>query len=132
MAEVEQGMINQENALEEQRRNAEEAAEAEQRRLQPMELITQIADLEREWDKNTNRLRRMNCQTLSRFNFEGLENTFIVTTDLNSRLNLRINDWADILESDEEGNPIYPDRGMPEHRYSPEAEDFLRKTKVME
>ena len=124
MAEVEQGMINQENALEEQRRNAEEAAEAEQRRLQHMELIVQIADLERERDKYTNRLRRMNCQTLSRFNFEGLENTFIVTTDLNSRLNSRINDWADLLESDEEGNPIDPQRGMPESHYSPEADDF--------
>ena len=129
MAEVEQGMINQENALEEQRRNAEEAAEAEQRRLQRMELIVQIADLEREQDKYTNRLRRLNRQTLSRFNFEGLENTFIVITDLNSRLNSRINDWADLLESDEEENPIYPDRGMPEYRNSPDAENFLRKTK---
>ena len=79
-----------------------------------MELITQIADLEREQDKYTNRLRRLNHQTLSRFNFEGLENTFIVTTDLNSRLNLRINDWVDLLDSDEEGNPIYPQRRMPE------------------
>ena len=94
MAEVEQGRINQENALEEQRRKTEEmaTAEAEQRRLQQMELITQIADLERERDKFTNRLRRLNHQTLTRFNFEGLENTFITTTDLNSRLNLRIND----------------------------------------
>ena len=99
MAEVDQGRINQENVLEEQRRNAEEmaAAEAEQRRLQQMELITQIADLERERDKFTNRLRRLNRQTLSRFNFEGLENTFIITTDLNSRLNSRINDRADLL-----------------------------------
>ena len=47
MAEIEQGMIDQENALEEQRRNAEEATEAEQRRLQRMELIVQIANLER-------------------------------------------------------------------------------------
>ena len=108
MAEVEQGMINHENALEEQRRNAEEAAEAEQRRLQCMELIVQIADLEREQDKYTNRLRRLNCQTLSRFNFEGLEHIIITATHLNSRLNSRINDWADLLDSDEEGNPIYP------------------------
>ena len=33
---------------------------------------------------------------------------------------------------DEEGDPIYPDRGLPEYRYSPEAEDFSRKTKIME
>ena len=52
--------------------------------------------------------------------------------DLDSRLSLRINDWEELLDSDESGNPIYPDRGMPEHRYSPEAEDFSRKTKTME
>ena len=74
----------------------------------------------------------MSRQTLSRFNFEGLENLFIATTDLNSRLNSRINDWADLLESDEDGNTVYPPRGMPEYCYSPEAEDFLRKTKTME
>ena len=80
MAEVGQERINQENALEEQRRNAEEtaAAEAEERRLQQMELITQIADLERERDKFTNRLRRLNRQTLTRFNLEGLENTSLL------------------------------------------------------
>ena len=74
MTEVGQERINQENALEEQRRNAEEtdaaAAEAEVIRLQWMELITQIADLERERDKFTNRLRRLNHQTLTRFNLK--------------------------------------------------------------
>ena len=126
MTEVGQERINQDNVLEEQRRNAEEtaaAAEAEAIRLQRMDLITQIADLEKERDRFTNRLRRLNRQTLTRFNFEGLEDTFISTTNLNSRLNSRINDWAD---------PIYPDRGLPEYCYSPEAEDFSRKTKIME
>ena len=136
MTEVRQERINQDNVLEEQRRNAEEtaaaAAEAEAIRLQRMDLITQIADLEKERDRFTNRLRRLNRQTLTRFNFEGLEDTFISTTNLNSRLNSRINDWADLLESNEDGDPIYPDRGLPEYRYSPEAEDFSRKTKIME
>ena len=66
MAEVCQERINQDNVLEEQRRNAEEtaaaAAEAEAIRLQRMDLITQIADLERERDRFTNRLRRLNRQ----------------------------------------------------------------------
>ena len=136
MTEVHQERINQDNVLEEQRRNAEEtaaaAAEAEAIRLQHMDLITQIADLERERDRFTNRLRRLNRQTLTRFNFEGLEDTFITTTNLNSRLNSRINDWADLLESNEDGDPIYPDRGLPEYHYSPEAEDFSRKTRIME
>ena len=135
MTELGQERINQDNVLEEQRRNAEEttaAAEAEAIRLQRMDLITQIADLERDRDRFINRLRRLNRQTLTRFNFEGLEDTFITTTNLNSRLNSRINDWADLLESNEDGDPIYPDRGLPEYRYSPEAEDFSRKTRIME
>ena len=74
----------------------------------------------------------LNHQTLTRFNFEGLEDTFITTTNLNSRLNSRINDWADLLESNEDRDPIYPDRGLPEYHYSPEAELFSRKTKIME
>ena len=52
--------------------------------------------------------------------------------DLDSRLNLRINNWEEMLDSDESGNPIYPNRGIPEYQYSPEAEDFSRKTKIME
>ena len=110
MTEVRQERVNQDNVLEEQRRNNEEtaaAAEAEAIRLQRMDLITQVADLERERDRFTNRLRRLNRQTLTRFNFEGLEDTFISTTNLNSRLNSRINDWADLLESNEDGDPIY-------------------------
>ena len=75
MGEVGQERVNQDNVLEEQRRNAEEtaaaAAEAEAIRMQHMDLITQIADLERERDRFTNRLRRLNRQTLTRFNFKG-------------------------------------------------------------
>ena len=136
MTEVGQERINQENALEEQRRNAEEtdaaATEIEAIRLQRMELITPIADLERERDKFTNRLRRLNCQTLTRFNFQGLEDTYITTTNLNSRLNSRINDWPDLLDTNEDRDPIYPDRGVPEYHYSLVTEDFLRKTRIIE
>ena len=45
---------------------------------------------------------------------------------------MRINDWADLLESDEDRDPSYPDRGLPDYYYSPEAEYFSRMTKVME
>ena len=113
MAEAEERMFNHGEALEEQRR-AEQAAEAEGRRVQQMELILQIADLERDQDRSTNRLRRMSHQTLSTFNIEGLETVYIATTELNSQLNERINDWADLLDKDEAGESIYPARGMPE------------------
>ena len=61
-----------------------------------------------------------------------MEDIFIALMDFDSRLNLWINDRKELLDSDELGNPIYPDRGMPEYQYSPDAEDFSRKTKIIE
>ena len=73
MTEVGQERMNQENVLEEQRRNAEEtaaaAAEAEAIRLQRMDLITQIADLEKERDRFTNRLRRFELSNPHKIQF---------------------------------------------------------------
>ena len=123
-----QRVLNQE----EQRRILEENAQREQTRIQRMEIIQEIADLERERDRTTNRLRRSCNQTLSKFNFGRMEDLYIALMDLDSRLILRINDWEELLDSDESGNPIYPDRGIPEYRYSTEAENFCRKTKSIE
>merc|ERR1712105_313853 len=38
----------------------------------------------------------------------------------------------DLLDTDPEGNPLYPPLGMPESRYSPAGVDFSRKTSLME
>ena len=105
----------------------EEAAQEEQRRNLRMEIIREIADLERERDKTTNKLRRASHQTLTRFNFRVLEDLFLRTTHFNSRLISRINDWEDLLDTDQDGNPQYPPLGMPESRYSPEGHFFSRK-----
>ena len=131
MAEAEERMLNPEEALEEQRR-AELAAEAKERRVQPMELILQIADLEHDSDRITNKLRRMCNQSLSRFNFSRMEDLYIGLIELNTTLRLKVNDWEELLETHESGEPVYPARGMPEYLYSPEAKDFARKTKSME
>ena len=92
MTEAEERMFNPEEVLEEQRR-AELAAEYKGRRLQCMEVIVQIADLERERDRLTNRLRRMCNQSLSRFNFGRMEELYIGLIKLDSTLSLKINDW---------------------------------------
>ena len=83
----------------------DEAAQEEQRRNLRVETIREIADLERERDKTTNKLRRASCQTLIRFNFGVLEDLFLRTTHFNSRLISRINDWEDLLDNDQEENP---------------------------
>ena len=97
-----------------------------------MEIIQEITDLERERDKMTNRLRRSCNQTLSKFNFGRMEDLYVALIDVDSRLSVWINDCKELLNSDESGNPIYPDRGVPQYGYSLEAEDFSRKTKTME
>ena len=61
-----------------------------------------------------------------------MDELYIGLIELDSTLSLRINDWEELLETDESGEPVYPARGMPEYRYSPEAEDFAKKTKSME
>ena len=103
-AQAEQRRQNDEGAQEEQRRFIEDA-QRERRKIQRKEIIQEIADLERERDKSTNKLRRISCQALTRFNFGVLEDLFVGTAHLNSRLISRINDWADLLETDLEGNP---------------------------
>ena len=78
-------------ALEEQTRlNKETAAAAEAEAI-----IAEIGVLERERYKITSRLKRKSHQILTQFNFQDLENTHITTINLNSRLNARIEDWAD-------------------------------------
>ena len=124
-------MENQE-AMDQQRRLLEEDAQREQRRIQRVKIIQEIADLERERDKSTNKLRRASRQTLTRFNFGVLEDLFVRTAHLNSRLISKINDWEDLFETDPEGNPQYPPLGMPESRYSPKGEDFSRSTSLVE
>ena len=107
-------ILNEEAAHEDQRRIFKEEAQRDRRRIQRVEIIQEIADLERERDRNTNKLRRASHQTLTRFNFGVLEDHFVRTAQLNSRLISRINDWKDLLDTDPEGNPQYPPLGMPE------------------
>ena len=91
--------------------NEQTEAQREQTRIQRVEIIQEIADLERDRDKNTNKLRRASRQTLTRFNFIALEDLFVTTAQLNLRLISRINDWEDLLDTDPEGNPLYPPLG---------------------
>ena len=70
--------------MEEQRRLNEQAEE--RRRIQRDHVIQEISDLERDRDKNTNKLRRVCRQQLTRFNFAALEDIFVTTAELNSVL----------------------------------------------
>ena len=97
-----------------------------------IELIRELADLERERDKQVNKTKRMCHQTITRNTFSGLEQEYIILKDLHTRSPSKVNDWIDLLDADEEGNPIYPARGMPKSRYNPDNEDIIRKNSLSE
>ena len=122
---TEQGVLHNPVINEEQR--IQEEAVLQDRRL---DLVQQISDLERAWDLSVNRLRRLINRNISVVNFSIIEENYRNLHNVNSDLNSRILDWEDLLQTDEEGNPIYLDRGQPELCYSPGTEDFSNKTKV--
>ena len=100
---AEQEIRDQEKMLnqEEQARILDKNAQREQIRVQRMEVIQEIADLERKRDRATKTLRRISNQSLTKFNFGRMEDIYIALMDLYSRLNLRINNWEEMLDSDE-------------------------------
>ena len=106
----------------------------DQERIQElrMEIIQELADLEWERDKEVNKLRRKSRQTISIYNFTELEDIYIRVRDIHSRFNSKIDDWTELLDTDQEGDPVFPERGFPESRYSPDNEDLSRKTSQME
>ena len=97
-----------------------------------MEIIRELADLERERDRITNRLRRRACQTISRINFSELEEEYSHLKEVHSRFLSKVEDWTELLETNEDGEPEYPQRGMPESRYSPDNEELTRKASLIE
>ena len=65
-------------------------------------------------------------------------NTFqsIVSINLYSwlynRFTSKREDWIELLGTNEDGEPTYPQRGMPESRYNPDNQDLARKTSLLE
>ena len=117
--------------LEEERRLQEEALR-EERMNNCIKVIHQISDLKKIRDLTVNRLRRLINQSISQHDFTVVEDQYLTLSNVNSELDLRILDWEELLDLDQEGSPVYPNRGQPEYRYSPEAEDFSNKTRIME
>ena len=94
-----------------------------------MEVICKIQDLEKR-DRQVKKIRRMAQQSITRNSFSGLEQEYIQLKDLHARFPSRVNNWIDLLDTDEEGNPIYPARGMPESRYNPDNENIIGKNSL--
>ena len=102
---------------------ADQAAREEQN----MEIIQELIDLERERDKEASRLRRKVRQAVLRINFSQIEEGYIQVKGLHDRFTTRIDDWIEILEVNEDGEPIFPAIGNPGARYNPGNQELTMK-----
>ena len=59
---------------------------------QRMDVIHELTDLERERDKQINKLRRKSRQTISRINFSGLEEDYVCLKEIHSNFNSKMDD----------------------------------------
>ena len=112
-------MVEQEANLEarlQEEERLQQEAEICQRMDQRMELIHQIADLERTRDQGVNRLRRLINRDITIINFSMIEEHYTNLLNVNNDLTARILEWEDLLEVDDQGDTVYPDHGHPEFR----------------
>merc|ERR1711989_52547 len=99
---------------------------------QRTDVIRELADLERERDKKANKFRRRAHQTILRINFSQLEEGYTRVKEIHDRFTSKREDWIKLLVTNEDGEPTYPQRGMPESRYNPDNQDLARKTSDLE
>ena len=97
-----------------------------------MEIIQELIDLERERDKEASRLRRKVRQAILRINFSQIEEGYIRVKGLHDRFTTRIDDWIELLEVNEDGEPIFPERGNPGARYNPDNQELAMKDSQLE
>ena len=102
-------LLQEGRRLEEERRLQEEAFQQE-RRNRRIEVVREISDLKKTRDLTVNRLRRLINWSVSQNNFTIVEDHYLALSNINSEINVKILDWEDLLDLDENGIPIYPDR----------------------
>ena len=107
-------------------------ADQEAMEEQRMEIIHELADLERERDKEANKLRRKARQDTLKINFSQIEEGYTHVKEIHDRFTSEREDWIELLGTNEDGEPTYPQRGMPESRYNPDNQDLARKTSDLE
>ena len=52
--------------------------------------------------------------------------------ELHIRIPSRIKDWAELLDTNQEGEPIYPEASQGESRYRPDNQEIIRENSLSE
>ena len=79
--------------------------ELEERRL---EVIRGMEKLEKDRDRETNKLRRLTKQEIDTQNFSLIQDSLVTVLNLDQLIIQRVSDWEDLLEQNEEGDVIFP------------------------
>ena len=61
-----------------------------------------------------------------------MEQEHLRLKELHIRIPSRIEDWTELLDTNQEGEPIYPARGEGESRYRPDNEEIIRENSLSE
>ena len=75
-------------------------------------VIQELGDLEREREREANRLRRRARQTILRINFSQLEEGYARVKEIHNRFASKREDWIELLGTNEDGEPTFPQSGI--------------------
>ena len=71
-----------------------------------LEVVREIGGLEKEWRGIFKIIERMTQRTITKNSFSRLEQEHICLKELHIRIPSRIDDWTDLLDTNQEGEPI--------------------------
>ena len=92
-----------------------------------LEVVREIEGLEKERRGIFKRIERMTQGTITKNSFSRLEQEHIRLKELHIRIPSRINDWTELLDTNQEGEAIYLERGEGESRYRPDNQEIIRE-----
>ena len=97
-----------------------------------LEVIREIEGLEMERRRIFKRIERITQGTITKNSFSRLEQEHICLKELHTRIPSRINDWTDLMDTYQEGEPLYPAWGEGDSRYRPDNKKIMRDNSLLE
>ena len=86
---------------------------------QGMDVIQDLTGVEREREKEANKLTRRSRQIILTINFSKLGEGYAAIKEIYNRFTSKRGDWIELVGTKGDGEPSYPQRGMSEWSYNP-------------
>ena len=91
-----------------------------------LEIVRGIEGLEKERRGIFKRIERITQGTITKNSFSRLEQEHLCLKELHIRIPSMAEDWTELLDTNQEGEPIYPEAGQGESRYRPYNQEIIR------